>query len=184
MGSAPSRGAKRRRIARTGALWAGIAAGVLALAGCQTASQTAGTTGSISAPRTPTVAFESIDGMPRPAFDALVQRLNDEARTRPLAIASREDSSVYRVKGYIAAVRQRDQASIVWTWDVYDAAENRTVRLTGEEKATGRYSDAWAAADDSMMRRVASNSLDQLTAFLRSREGAGTASTGTAAPRG
>jgi hypothetical protein len=135
----------------------------LTLAGCQTDGQPSA---SLSSPRAKSVAFESIDGMPRGAFDTLVQRLNDEAQTRPLAIASRDEPSAYRVKGYVSAVRTRGQASIVWTFDVYDSAQSRSIRLTGEEKTAGKFKNAWAAADDAMLRRVARNSLDQLAAFL------------------
>ncbi len=156
----------------------------LLLAGCQTSGQPSA---SWSTPRGSSVAFDQIDGMPRPAFDTLVQRLNDEAQTRPLAIASRDEASAYRVKGTFSAVRSRNQATIAWTFDVYDAAQNRAIRLSGEEKAPGKFKNAWSAADDAMMRRVARNSLDQLAAFLSKETAADTdtlAAYGAAEPHG
>lgn len=140
-----------------------LLAALFGLAGCQTSGQP---TASLTAPRGGSVAFEQIDGMPRPAFITLVERLNDEAKTRPIAIASREETSAYRVKGTFAATRSRHQATVTWTFDVYDTAQNRAIRLTGEEKAKGKFKNAWAAADDAMLRRIARNSLDQLAAFL------------------
>lgn len=139
------------------------AAVALGVAGCTTDGQPSASPG---APRKPMVAFESIDGMPRDAFDRLVLRLNEEVQTRPLAIASRDESSIYRVKGYLSAAAERGQTSIVWIWDVYDPAQNRAVRLAGEERPAGAFKDAWEAADDGTLRRIARTSLDQLASFL------------------
>ena len=54
-------------------------------------------------PRGATVAFESIDGPPQGQFNTLVRNLNDEAQQRRLAVLSRDATSAYRVRGYLAA---------------------------------------------------------------------------------
>ena len=80
---------------------AGVAAGAaLALAGCNPDS---GPNVAAVDTRGATVAFDSIDGLPQGQFHTLVQDLNSEAQTRRLAIASREQPSAYRVRGYLAA---------------------------------------------------------------------------------
>lgn len=141
------------------------AACALALSGCDSKGPT-----NISAaqPRGATVAFESIDGPPSGQFQKLVQDLNDEAQTRRLAVISREQSSAFRVRGYLAAQVEQGDTTISWIWDVFDGDEHRTLRIAGEEKTKSAHRDAWTAADDAMLRRIARASMDQLAAFLTS----------------
>jgi hypothetical protein len=125
---------------------------------------------SAAQPRGATVAFESIEGPPPAQFHTLVQNLNDEAQIRRLAVISRETTSAYRVRGYLAAKVVKGQTTIAWVWDVFDGAERRALRINGEETAKGPYRDAWTAADDAMLRRIARSSVEQLAAFLTSPE--------------
>ncbi|HXZ46203.1 MAG TPA: hypothetical protein VEH02_05705 [Pseudolabrys sp.] len=138
----------------------------LALAGCNFDNQAV----SAAQPRGATVAFDSVDGLPPGQFRKLVQDLNDEAQARRLAIISREQPSAYRVRGYLAIKVAKHQTTVSWVWDVFDHEENRALRISGEETARVRHRDAWAAADDAMLRRIASNSMEQLGAFLTSPE--------------
>jgi hypothetical protein len=138
----------------------------LMLAGCNPDNQAV----SAAQPRGATVAFESVDGLPPGQFRKLVQDLNDEAQTRRLAVISREQSSAYRVRGYLAIKLTKHQTTITWVWDVFDQDEQRALRISGEEMAKGRHRDAWAAADDAMLGRIARASMDQLAAFLTSSE--------------
>lgn len=119
------------------------------------------------APTAPTVAFESIDGPPPAVFNRLVDTLSAEAEARRIAVVSREAPSTYRVRGYLAAHVDRGRTHIGWVWDVYDAERRRTLRISGEEPgAAHRAADAWSAADEPLLRRIAQASLDRLVAFL------------------
>jgi hypothetical protein len=137
---------------------------------------------SAAQPRGATVAFESIEGPPPAQFHTLVQNLNDEAQLRRLAVLSRETPSAYRVRGYLAAKVVRGQPTIAWVWDVFDNEERRALRISGEEAAKGQYRDAWTAADDAMLRRIARSSIEQLAAFLTSAEVAPSAVSEVAMP--
>jgi len=139
----------------------------MALAACNLEDRP---TASVGQPRGATVAFESIDGPPPGQFHQLVQDLNNEAQTRRLAVISRESPSAYRVRGYLAAKVVQKQTTISWVWDVFDQDDRRALRITGEETAKGRHHDAWSAADDEMLQRIASSSMDQLAGFLTSPE--------------
>jgi len=138
-------------------------AAAMALAGCQTENQ-----GGLAAaaPRGATVAFESIDGLPKDHFQTLVHDLNGEAQERRLAVLPREQPSAYRVRGYFAASVEGRQTTISWVWDVFDDQQRRAYRISGSEDA--RNGKAWGAADDAMMQRIASSSVQQLAAFLTS----------------
>jgi hypothetical protein len=154
-----------RRIFCTGRLLAAF--GVIALSAC-TSDQIQ--VASLAEPRGATVAFDSIDGPPPEQFHKLVGRLNDEARTRRLAVMSRESPSTYRVRGYLAAARAKGKTTVTWVWDVFDANQQRALRIDGAETVKARNHDAWAAVDDDMLSRIAHSSMDQLAAFLTSPE--------------
>ncbi|MFY9686469.1 MAG: hypothetical protein WAJ88_11790 [Pseudolabrys sp.] len=139
---------------------------VLALAACNPDSQGV----SVQQPRGATVAFDSLDGLPPSQFQRLVKNLNNEAQSRRLAVISREQPSAYRVRGYLAATVTKHQTTVSWVWDVFDQDEHRTLRISGEETAKVRLKDAWAAADDAMLHRIAQTSMEQLAAFLTSPE--------------
>jgi len=153
-----------RRVGCLGSLLAVICA--LALAGCNPDNQGL----SVAQPRGATVAFDSLDGLPPGQFQKLVGDLNEDAQSRRLAVISREQSSAYRVRGYLAVKMTKRQTTVAWVWDVFDQSEQRVLRISGEEAAKGRPRDAWAVADDAMLRWIASTSMEQLAGFLTAPE--------------
>ena len=126
-------------------------------------------------PRGATVAFESIDGLPREQFHTLVRNLNDEAQSRRLAVISHEAASAYRVRGYLAAKVVKGRTTVSWVWDVFDRDQHRALRIDGQEiadeaaeRSARNARDPWLVADDAMLARIARTSMDQLAAFLTS----------------
>jgi hypothetical protein len=117
-----------------------------------------------------TVAFESIDGPPPEVFRRLVADLNAEASIRKIAVVSRESVATYRIRGYVSALVERDKTTFAWVWDVYDTDKRRALRISGEEPAAGKRRDAWVAADEQVLRRMARNGMDQMAGFLNSSE--------------
>jgi hypothetical protein len=113
-----------------------------------------------------TVAFESIDGPPPQVFDRMVGVLDSESKLRNLQVVSREGQASYRVKSYLAAQISRGQTTIAWVWDVYDRNQQRALRLSGEELAGRAGRDAWAAADDLVLRRIAQAGFSGLTSMI------------------
>jgi hypothetical protein len=113
-----------------------------------------------------TVTFESIDGPPPQVFDRMVGVLDSESKLRNLSIVSREGRASYRVRSYLSAQVVRGKAVIAWVWDVYDNNQQRALRLSGEE-ATGKAGrDAWAAADDLVLRKIAQAGLSGLSGMI------------------
>ncbi len=113
-----------------------------------------------------TVAFESIDGPPPQVFERMVNVLDSEAKLRSLQIVSREGAAAYRVRSYLAAQVSRGRTTIAWVWDVYDRDQQRALRLSGEE-ATGKAGrDAWAGADDLILRKIAQAGLSGLSGMI------------------
>ena len=113
-----------------------------------------------------TVAFESIDGPPPQVFDRMVGVLDNESKLRNLAIVSREGAASYRVRSYLSAQVVRGKTVIAWVWDVYDGNQQRALRLSGEEPAGKAGRDAWAAADDLLLRKIAQAGLSGLSNMI------------------
>jgi hypothetical protein len=113
-----------------------------------------------------TVAFESIDGPPPQVFDRMVGVLDSESKLRNLSIVSREGGASYRVRSYLSAQVVRGRTMISWVWDVYDGNQQRALRLSGEEPAGKAGRDAWAAADDLLLRKIAQAGLSGLSNMI------------------
>jgi hypothetical protein len=113
----------------------------------------------------PTVAFESIDGPPPQVFDRMVSVLDSESKLRDLAIVSREGAASYRVRSYLSAQIVHGKTVIAWVWDVYDADQQRALRLSGEEPTGKAERDGWAAADDLVLRKIAQAGLSGLSSL-------------------
>src|ERR1700761_2828984 len=113
-----------------------------------------------------TVAFESIDGPPPQVFDRMVGVLDSESKLRNLSVVSRQGQAGYRVRSYLAAEVSHGRTTISWVWDVYDANQQRALRLSGAEPTNKSGRDAWAAADDLVLRKIAQAGFSGLTAMV------------------
>lgn len=113
-----------------------------------------------------TISFESIDGPPPQIFDRMVNVLDSESKLRSLSIVSREAPANYRVRSYLSAQVNHGRAVIAWVWDVYDREQQRALRLSGEEAAGKAGRDAWGAADDLTLRKIAQAGLSGLNAMV------------------
>lgn len=131
--------------------------------GCAAGGQIAVSTGQSFGP---TVAFESVDGPPPQVFDRMVRALEAESAARSFTIVSREAQASYRIRSYLSAQVRRGRTTISWVWDVYDRDQERAVRLSGEEAGGKGGRDAWAIADDQLMRRIALAGLNGLNGLI------------------
>jgi hypothetical protein len=143
-----------------------IGIATLALAGCASGDQTV--TGSIPTAGAHTIAFESVDGPPRPVFDRLVAALSAEAERRSLPVVTHTGPSTYRVRAYLATLveKKKKQATLSWVWEVFDSTQNRAFRVAGEEALGTARGDVWGQCDDAMLMRIAAKGFDELVARL------------------
>jgi hypothetical protein len=96
----------------------------------------------------------------------MVSVLDSESKLRNLAIVSREGSAAYRVRGYLSAQVSHGRTVIAWVWDVYDRDQQRALRLSGEEPAGKAGRDAWTAADDLVLRKIAQAGFSGLSGMI------------------
>jgi hypothetical protein len=99
-------------------------------------------------------------------FDRMVSVLDSESKLRSLSIVSREGTAAYRVRSYLSAQVNHGRAVIAWVWDVYDRDQQRALRLSGEEPAGKAGRDAWTAADDLVLRKIAQAGFSGLSAMI------------------
>jgi hypothetical protein len=142
----------------------------LGAAGCGSLGPTLGPSAQAGSAKDFSIAFESIDGLPRDVSPRLVHDLGEEAAALRIAVAPAGTDATYRLRGYLAAHTGRSRTSITsisWAWDVYDGELHRAFRLSGEAQAgpaTGR--DAGAAlADEAVLRTIAHAGMQQLADF-------------------
>jgi hypothetical protein len=116
-----------------------------------------------------TVAFESVDGPPAHVFRKYVEKLSEEAEARKMPVVSRETPAPYRIRGYLAlGIEKKQKRTVIsWVWDVYDSAERRAFRISGEEIAGPAGRDPWAAANDEALSRVARAGMERLAAYFQ-----------------
>ena len=150
------------RIASRAAMAAALLAIACGFGGCDGG----GASGPMAMAGGATVAFESIDGPPPPVFERMVNVLDSESKLRNLQIVSREGTAAFRVRSYLAAQVSRGRTTIAWVWDVYDRDQQRALRLSGEEPAGKAGRDAWAAADDLILRKIAQAGLAGLSGMI------------------
>jgi hypothetical protein len=156
-----------------------VVVAALALAGCVTASTTP--TISPTAAEGATIIFESVDGPPRPVSARLAKSLDQEAAARKLVVVTRGGQALYHIRAYLAAHAEGGRTTLAWAFDVYDAERRRAFRLNGAEQAAG--ANAWAAANDEVLRRIAATSVAELMTFIASdRTGAGATAEATPGP--
>jgi len=137
-----------------------------ALGGCAGGGAANDSFAMVGAGAGPTVAFEQIDGPPPQVFDRMVGVLDSESKLRSLSIVSREGAAAYRVRSYLSAQVNHGRTVIAWVWDVYDRDQQRALRLSGEEPAGKAGRDAWAAADDLVLRKIAQAGFSGLAAMI------------------
>ncbi len=134
--------------------------------GCSTGGQNMAAFAQQTRAGGPTLAFESIDGPPPAVFDRLVNALNSEAQGKPVLIVQRDGSAAYHVRTYLSVQVRRGHSVIAYVFDVYDRDEQRALRLSGEEAAGKAGRDAWATADDQLLRRIAQAGLNGMATYL------------------
>jgi len=157
---------QNKTIAARAAIAAALLVAAGALGGCAGGGAASGSYAMASTGGGPTVAFESIDGPPPQVFDRMVSVLDSESKLRNLSIVSREGGAAYRVRSYLSAQVVRGRTVIAWVWDVYDSNQQRALRLSGEEPAGKSGRDAWAAADDLVLRKIAQAGLSGLSGMI------------------
>ena len=104
-------------------------------------------------------------GAPDSAIEPLSRELSARARQRGITVIPASSAgNGYVLKGYFSAMDDGGKGSIVYVWDVVDAAGKRLYRIQGQEKLTAK--GGWKSASNATMQAIADKTVDQLAAWL------------------
>lgn len=150
-----------------------------------TASTTPGPVESLAAPAAPAgqtaagpvaaistsakIQFAPIVGSTVEAVTPLTERLAARARERGIGLARSDDPATTHVlKGYLSAISEGKETTVIYVWDVLDTAGNRLHRIQGQQKVAGS-GEGWAAVPGETMQSIADMTVDQLATWLAGR---------------
>lgn len=107
-----------------------------------------------------TIRFLPIIGAPVEAVTPLSKQLGAEARSHGITIKSASDpSSQHILKGYFSALKDGDNTTIVYVWDVLDGSGNRLHRIQGQDTVGATASDLWSVVPAQTMQSIATKTI-------------------------
>lgn len=118
------------------------------------------------------IHFAPIVGSTVEAVTPLTEQLALRVRESGIAIArSGEPGTTHLLKGYLSALTEGKDTTVIYVWDVLDPAGNRLHRIQGQQKVSGGTGTGWTAVSAADMRAVADTTASQLAAWLSARAG-------------
>jgi hypothetical protein len=118
------------------------------------------------------VQFAPVVGAPASATTPLAGRLNVRAGARGLAlVAAGDNAATHVVKGYFSAISDGGETTVIYVWDVTDAAGTRVHRIQGQTKAAASGADGWDGVPPATMETIADETVDRLASWLAAAQG-------------
>jgi hypothetical protein len=113
------------------------------------------------------IYFAPIVGSTVEAVTPLTEQLALRIRESGISIArSGEAGTTHLLKGYLSAMTEGRDTTVIYVWDVLDPAGNRLHRIQGQQKVSGGAGSGWAAVSPDAMRAVADTTASQLAEWL------------------
>lgn len=108
-----------------------------------------------------------IIGAPVSVVTPLTHRINDDARAKGVELAGNNGTdAAYVMKGYFSVLSEDNQTTVLYVWDVMDAAGNRLHRIQGQEKVPGAAADSWSVVPPSAMQSIADKTIQEYSTWL------------------
>jgi hypothetical protein len=119
------------------------------------------------------IQFAPVIGATPESVNPLAARLTARATQRGIAVASTADATTTHVlKGYFSAFTEQRETTVIYVWDVLDAAGNRLHRIQGQQKVpAGAQAAGWNSVTPQTMEAIADRTIDDLATWLVSRQG-------------
>ncbi len=114
------------------------------------------------------VSFLPITGAPQHAVSTLSKALGTESTKNNIILASADDqTSKYRMKGYLSALNEGSSTTVTFYWDVLDAGGRRLYRINGFEREGKASGDPWAAVSSATMHNIAVRTMSNLAGWIK-----------------
>jgi hypothetical protein len=117
------------------------------------------------------VQFDPVVGAPESAAGVLSQGLSARAAETGLNLVPAGGTGTLSMRGYFSAFSEDGATTVVYVWDVVDAAGNRVHRIQGQQQAPAGPGEGWASVSDPTMQAIAQQTIDQLVAWLATNTG-------------
>ncbi len=112
------------------------------------------------------VQFDPVIGAPESASSVLAQGLSARAAEIGLNLVPAGGTGTLSMRGYFSAFSEDGATTVVYVWDVVDAAGNRVHRIQGQQQAPAGPGEGWADVSGPTMQAIAVQTIDQLVAWL------------------
>jgi hypothetical protein len=123
-------------------------------------------------PASARIQFAPVVGADPGKVAPLAARLSARAAQRGIGVAAAGDGAVTHIlKGYFSAFTDKGETTVIYVWDVLDAAGNRLHRIQGQQKVTGGQGEGWNAVNAATMEAIADRTIDDLAVWLSSATG-------------
>lgn len=114
-----------------------------------------------------TVQMLPFSGLPVTIADGIYRRFRSEAARVGIDLVHRlEEPATWRVQGHFVALGHTSSTTVLYTYDIYDAAGRPVHRIVGQDVASGADGDAWGAVDGTVQNRLALRAVRDLQAWL------------------
>lgn len=106
-------------------------------------------------------------GAPVSVVTPLTHRMNDVAKSKGIVLAGNNDqSAAYVMRGYFSALTENNQTTVLYVWDIMDAAGNRLHRIQGQEKVQGAAPDSWSIVPPAAMQTIADRTMQEYASWF------------------
>lgn len=153
----------------------------LTLAGCNDSTLDLAASGPKASARGTLVALMSLEGAPADRLPRLSAALEREASARELRLMPAGSSAQYQIRVFVDAFANAPgETTVSWTITVSDNMKRIAQRLQGAEtiKRATQGGDAWAVADEALLRRTAAMGMDAVAAWVSGSWGPGAEAAG------
>lgn len=119
-----------------------------------------------------TVQVLPFSGLPVTIADGIYRRFRTVAQKEGIDLVHRlEEPATWRIQGHFVALGETNSTTVIFTYDIYDAAGRPVHRIVGQDVAGDIDGDAWGAVDGDVQRRLADRFVRELQAWLRRNAG-------------
>jgi hypothetical protein len=139
---------------------------IVALAACQEGAGGLASSGPlIRAPDVP-VTILAVDGIPEAINEDMLTALSEAATKRGITLVEADKDPRFQIKGYFSVDPEGAGTVFSYTWDVLRTATDQTSRIEGSATTPRKSIEPWSVLDEATRNALASQSMNDLAAFL------------------
>jgi hypothetical protein len=117
-------------------------------------------------------AFEPYTGGPRNITDKLSKKVVNVAQIEGLILKRQRGAvTTYKLLGHLTAVGDDAGTTVIYRYDILDAAGRHLHRIHGQEISNSARGDPWSGVSDETLRNIAARTVNAVKTWVLSRSG-------------